>query len=147
MLYVVPEPSLRWMTVIDVFGMVLPLFSALTAGASQVLILPRKMSASTLPFSRIRLGPPSSLYGIDVAESAHGIWTQPLHAANWSGVSGASEAPKSTVRLLIALIPPPEPIGPYVTLMPRSLSTFGIHAWTSFETNELPAPVIELLCR
>jgi len=29
------------------------------------------MSASTLPFSRIRLGPPSSLYGIDVAESRH----------------------------------------------------------------------------
>ena len=49
----------------------------------------------------------------DVAESAHGIWTQPLHAVNWSGVSGASLAPKSTVRCVIAAMPPPEPIGLY----------------------------------
>ena len=35
---------------------------------------------------------------IDVDDSAHGIWTQPLQASNWSGVSGASLAPKSTVR-------------------------------------------------
>ena len=47
----------------------------------------------------------------DVADSAHGIWTQPLQAANWSGVSGASLAPKSTVRAVIAAMPPPEPIG------------------------------------
>src|SRR5256712_3964921 len=141
MLYVVPEPSLRWMTVMDVFGMVLPLFSALIAGASQALILPRKMSASTLPFRRIRFGPPSSLYGIEVAESAHGIWTQLLHAANWSGVSGASLAPKSTVRFVICAMPPPLPIGPYVTLMSRAPSTFATQACTSFETKVLPAPV------
>ena len=49
----------------------------------------------------------------DVAESAHGIWTQPLQAVNWSGVSGASLAPKSTVRAVIAAMPPPEPIGLY----------------------------------
>jgi hypothetical protein len=49
---------------------------------------------------------------MEVAESAHGIWTQPLQAANWSGVRGASLAPKSTVRFVIALIPPPEPMGP-----------------------------------
>ena len=36
-----------------------------------------------------------------VAVSAQGIWTQPLHAAAWAGVSGASEAPKSTVRAVI----------------------------------------------
>ena len=36
-----------------------------------------------------------------VAESAHGIWTQPLQAVNWSDVSGASLAPKSTVRAVI----------------------------------------------
>jgi hypothetical protein len=64
-----------------------------------------------------------------------------LHAANSSGVNGASEAPKSTVRLVIALIPPPEPIGEYVTLIPSEEFTFGIHVWTSFETNVLPAPV------
>jgi phosphate transport system substrate-binding protein len=28
-----------------------------------------------------------------VPASAHGIWTQPLHAVNWSGVKGASDAP------------------------------------------------------
>ena len=52
---------------------------------------------------------PGTLYGIAVAASAHGIWTQPLQAVNWSGVSGASEAPKSTVRLVIAVMPAPEP--------------------------------------
>src|SRR5438132_7313875 len=41
----------------------------------------------------------------------------------------------------MALTPPPEPIGPYVTLIPSAESTFGIQAWTSFDTNELPAPV------
>ena len=49
---------------------------------------------------------------IAVAESAHGICTQPLQAFAWSGVSGASVVPKSTVRPVIAAIPPPEPIGP-----------------------------------
>src|SRR5438445_9332687 len=100
------------MTVIAVLGMVLPLFSFLIAGASQVLIFPRKMSASTLPLRRIRFGPPSRRYGIEVADSAHGIWTQLLQAANWSGVSGASLAPKSTVRFVICAMPPPEPMGP-----------------------------------
>ncbi len=45
-----------------------------------------------------------------MAESAHGIWTQPLQAAAWSGESGASLAPKSTVRAVIAAMPPPLPI-------------------------------------
>ena len=45
--------------------------------------------------------------------SAHGIWTQPLQAENWSGVSGASEAPKSTCRFVIAVMPAPEPVGLY----------------------------------
>ena len=48
--------------------------------------------------------------------SAHGIWTQPLQAVNWSAVSGASEAPKSTVRFVIAGMPPPEPIAEYWTV-------------------------------
>jgi len=34
----------------------------------------------------------------------------------WSGVSGASEAPKSTVLAVIAAIPAPEPVGEYETL-------------------------------
>ena len=57
---------------------------------------------------------PGTLYGIDVDESAHGICSQPLQAANWSFVSGASLAPKSTVRAVIAAIPAPEPTDPYV---------------------------------
>ena len=45
-----------------------------------------------------------------VPARAHGTWTQPLHAVAWSDVSGASLAPKSTVRAVIAAIPFPEPI-------------------------------------
>ena len=44
-----------------------------------------------------------------VAASAHGITTQPLQAVIWSGVNGASEAPKSTVRAVIWAMPAPEP--------------------------------------
>ena len=69
------------------------------------------MFASTGPDSLSRADRPLTLYMTAVPASAHGIWTQPLHWANWSGVSGASLAPKSTVRALIAAIPPPEPIG------------------------------------
>src|SRR5919199_1937031 len=101
------------MTVIARFGSDLPLFCFAIAGSFQRLILPRKR------------------YAIDVADSAHGICTQPRHAANWSGVSGASLAPKSTVRFVIALMPPPDPIGPYVILIPNLFSTLGIHALTS----------------
>ena len=54
---------------------------------------------------------PGRLYGIDVAESAQGITTQPLQASSWLGESGASEAPKSTVRAVIAAMPAPEPVG------------------------------------
>jgi hypothetical protein len=41
-----------------------------------------------------------------------------LQAEAWSGVKGASLAPKSTVRALICAIPPPEPIAPYVIVTP-----------------------------
>src|SRR5215208_7143394 len=129
------------MTVIARFGSDLPLFCRAMAGSFQRLIFPRKMFAIVLPSSLMWFGRPSPRYAIDVAESAHGIWTQPRHAANWSGVSGASLAPKSTVRLVIALMPPPEPMGPYVIFTPNLLSTWGIQALTSGATNELPAPV------
>ena len=55
---------------------------------------------------------------IEVADSAHGIWTQPLHAAAWSGESGASLAPKSTWRAVIAAMPAPEPTGLYAIWTP-----------------------------
>ena len=46
---------------------------------------------------------------MDVAENAQGIWTQPWQALNWSGLIGASLAPKSTVRAVICEIPAPLP--------------------------------------
>ena len=61
---------------------------------------------------------PGTLYGIDVPASAHGMTTHPLHARIWSAESGASEAPKSTVRAVIAAMPAPEPVGEYVMLIP-----------------------------
>ena len=51
------------------------------------------------------------LYGIDVAERAHGTTTQLLQSASCDDESGASEAPKSTVRAVIEAIPAPEPVG------------------------------------
>jgi hypothetical protein len=67
-------------------------------------------SSFTRPLSPGRL--------MDVAESAHGMTAQPLHASSWSGESGASEAPKSTVRAVIWAMPVPEPVGEYATLIP-----------------------------
>jgi hypothetical protein len=49
------------------------------------------------------------LYDSVVAVSAHGISTQPPQAVAWLVLSGASEAPKSTVRLVMSLMPAPEP--------------------------------------
>ena len=49
---------------------------------------------------------------MDVAERPHGIWTHG-HAPFWSGVRGASLAPKSTWWFVIALIPAPEPTALY----------------------------------
>src|SRR3954447_9083294 len=48
---------------------------------------------------------------------------------------------------MICWIPPPDPIGPYVTFRPKVLSTFGIQAETRGATNELPAPMSEPLLR
>jgi hypothetical protein len=47
---------------------------------------------------------------MEVAENAQGIWTQPWQPENWSLLSGASLAPKSTCRFEIAVMPPPLPI-------------------------------------
>src|SRR5215467_14390470 len=75
------------------------------------------MPASTLP-DRFSFLTPGMLKPRPVAERAHGIWTQPLQALDCSGVSGASEAPKSTVRAVICAIPVPEPTAEYLTLVP-----------------------------
>ena len=86
----------------------MPGFSFLIAGASQVLMPPRKICASTGPeiFSGARAFVLTCTMTA-TPPSAHGIWKQPLQPLNWSGVSGASEAPKSTVRAWIAAIPRP----------------------------------------
>src|SRR5512135_3560091 len=72
------------------------------------------MFASTVPVSLSWCAPtPGMLTTGDVAVRAHGIWAQPLQPSPWLFVIGASLAPKSTVRWLIAWIPPPEPIAEY----------------------------------
>src|SRR5581483_6452783 len=77
------------------------------------------MFARTVPVRLSRsAATPGMLTTGDVAVSAHGISTQPWQPAAWAFVSGASLAPKSTVRLLIAWIPPPEPIDEYSTVSP-----------------------------
>ena len=70
------------------------------------------MFASVGPSSFSRPLTPGRLYGIDVAESAHGIDDAALARRRAGrGESGASEAPKSTVRAVIAAMPAPEPVG------------------------------------
>src|SRR5262249_29861220 len=110
------EESERNTGVILWSGRSAPGLAAAIRGSFQLLIVPRKMPATIGPVSRRWAGAPSTLYGTVVADSAHGIWTQSAHPFAWSGVIGASEAPKSTVRPVIASIPPPDPIGPYVTV-------------------------------
>ena len=46
------------------------------------------------------------------AVSAQGIWKHWLQADACAGVSGASDAPKSTVRAVIWAMPAPEPTDP-----------------------------------
>src|ERR1700758_2889481 len=104
--------------VIFVLGRLTPLLSAAIAGSFHVVIWPEKILASVGPSMCSRFLTPGRLYMIDVPPSAHGICSQPLQALNWSGVSGASLAPKSTVREVIAAIPPPDPIGLYWSSMP-----------------------------
>src|SRR6478672_5719995 len=93
-------------------GKSIPGLSFLIAGASHDLIEPMKMPARTGP--EIFSGARAFVLTLTMTATpprAHGIWKQPLQPANWSGVSGASEAPKSTVRPEMAAMPAPEPDG------------------------------------
>src|ERR1044071_10084175 len=84
---------------------------------------------------------PGALKPTPVAERAHGICTQLLQADACSGVSGASEAPKSTVRAVIWAIPAPEPTAPYLTGMPSLISKPLIQVAMSGPTSVDPRPV------
>ena len=85
---------------------------------------------------------------IDVPPSAHGICSLiPLQAVNWSVVSGASLAPKSTVRAVIAATPPPEPMALYWSSMPYAAPRGETHCATSGATKVLPAPAMVVVCR
>src|ERR1700761_5820490 len=99
------------------------------------------MPASTLP-DRFSFLTPGMLNPTPVAERAHGICTQPLQAPACSGVSGASEAPKSTVRAVIWAIPVPEPTAEYLTGMPSLISKLATQFPISGATNVEPAPVM-----
>src|ERR1051325_4250518 len=95
-----------------------------------------------------RIGPvrfsflaPGTLKPMPVADSAQGTITQPLQAPACSGVSGASDAPKSTVRAVIWAIPAPEPTEAYFTGMPSLISKPLIHWVIRGATRVEPAPV------
>src|SRR6478609_9713053 len=98
------------------------------------------MSAITGPVRCRLFLTPGRLYMTEVAERAHGSWTQPPQALNWSGVIGASLPAKSTVLLVIAEMPPPLPIGLYEILTPLAASYFSCQAATRGATNDEPAP-------
>src|SRR3954465_14443840 len=98
------------------------------------------MPARTGPL-RFSFLTPGMLKPTPVAERAHGIVTQLLPPASCSGVIGASDAPKSTVPLLMALMPSPEPTAEYLTGMPSLISKPLIQLVISGATRVEPAPV------
>ena len=59
---------------------------------------------------------PGMLYGIGGAGERPRDLDAAVAGAELVGVSGASEAPKSTVRFVIAWMPPPEPMALYCTV-------------------------------
>ena len=116
--FVVPDPSARWMTLIGVDGRFAATsgLSAAIAGSFQVVILPRKMPAIVGP-SRLRfvigfVSTPATLKMTTTAPSAVGTWSI-LVPAGRAAISvsfmAASVAPKSTVCCVMSVIPAPEP--------------------------------------
>ena len=109
-LKVVPDPSERCTTAMPVEGRVAEGFSFLIAGSSQVLISPRKILASVGPSNTRSPGLTPSMFTTGTMPPITiGHCTRPA-ALRSSGFSGLSVAPKVTVRALICLMPPPEPI-------------------------------------
>src|SRR6185312_12409013 len=109
--YVVPEPSERWTTMMSWFGSVAPGLTLASRASFHLVILPRKMSASTSGVNFTVAVNPGRLYVGTTAPSTVGTWsTLPWIAAIAESVIGASVPPKSTVLSENWRIPPPEPI-------------------------------------
>src|SRR5437867_10734683 len=109
-MYVVPDPSERWTTVMSEFGRETPGLTLVIAGSFHFFTLPRKMSASRGPvnfnstFGRLYAGTtaPRTVGKCRIGPGAD---------FSCSSVIGPSLAPKNTVWEINCLIPPPEPIG------------------------------------
>src|SRR5205814_2198077 len=99
-IYVVPDPSDRWTTVMSAAGRLTPAFSFAIAASFHLVILPMKMSASTGPVNFNRALTPEMLYTGTSAPSTVGkCRIFPGAASSWSLVIGPSVAPKNTVWL------------------------------------------------
>ena len=109
---VVPEPSERWTTAIAVSGSVTPALFAAIFGSFHLVILPRKMSATLAPSSWSLCDIRDVEDDDDRTESGREV--KDLHAGLIAAISesfiAASEAPKSTVCWVMAVMPAPEPL-------------------------------------
>ena len=98
------------LTVIFWAGRLMPRLVATMRGSFHIVILPRKMSASTSGSSFIApAGMPGRLKAGTMPPITDGNWPRPERASSVGG-SGLSEEPKSTVPALIWAMPPPEPM-------------------------------------
>src|SRR5205814_6532200 len=105
------DQSERWTTTTSVAGGLTPGFTAAIRGLLHLVILPRKMSASTSGVNRsvsltygrlyVRTSPPRTVGMCS---------TLPLIAAMAESFIGASVAPKSMVPSENWRMPPPEPM-------------------------------------
>ena len=106
----VPETSLRHTTRIGSLGRASPGLRAAISAAFQTVISPRKIRASTSPFS-LRAPPRRRrLTTGTMPETTVGNITSPSRASSLLGAI-TSEAPKSTWRWRMRAIPAPEPTG------------------------------------
>src|SRR3954447_6182367 len=115
---VVPDSSERKNTLMAVLGSLTPELTLAIAGSFQVLILPRKMFATTSGVST-SLSTPGTLYATAIGPAAIGRfhaglpWQRFAAAATspLSAFSAESEPAKSTWPALNCWMPAPEPVG------------------------------------
>ena len=108
---VVPDPSDRCITVMSSPGRFTPALSLVIAGSFHFVILPRKISARTVPLNLSSVLTPSTLYtGTTAPRTVGKCSTLPGVARSCSFVIGPSVAPKNTVCAASCRMPPPDPI-------------------------------------